>query len=432
MISNYREHQQSPCDYTGRVVNRVAIAAIIAFVFMLCLAMTQAAQAQTYHVIHNFTGGEDGAYPATGLTIDGSGNIYGTAFGGGAQGFGTIFNLDNDGGGWFLTPIYAFPEGDEGAGPSGTLVIGPNGALYGSTAAGGGGPCLSENGYRGCGTIYSLQPPATAPATVIFNWLATTLYRFSQTNGAYPQGPLTFDSSGNIYGTAVNGGNAGWGLIYELVPNGSGWTQNVLYQAQGDGDGAYPFGGVVFDQSGNLYGVFSQNGPNNNGAVYELSPSGSGWQESTVHSFTFNGDDGSTPQGGLIVDTSGNLYGSTVHDINGGGTIFEMQSGGGWSYDFIYGLTGGIELGPYDKLAMDAAGNLYGTTYGDGLYGYGSVFKLTRSQNGWTYSSLHDFTGGTDGSNPICRLVIDSSGNLYGTAGGGGPYGKGLVFQITP
>jgi uncharacterized repeat protein (TIGR03803 family) len=109
-----------------------------------------------------------------------------------------------------------------------------------------------------------------------------------------------------------------------------------------------------------------------------------------------------------------------------------MQSGGGWSYDFIYGLTGGIELGPYDKLAMDAAGNLYGTTYGDGLYGYGSVFKLTRSQNGWTYSSLHDFTGGTDGSNPICRLVIDSSGNLYGTAGGGGPYGKGLVFQITP
>lgn len=400
---------------------------------MLGLAMMPVAQAQNFQVIYNFTGGADGAYPSTGLTIDGVGNIYGTAFGGGTKGYGTIFNLDNDGSGWALAPVYSFQAGSDGAGPIGAVAIGPDGSVYGSTSAGGGGPCLSENGYRGCGTVYSLRPPQRAPHTAVYNWSSTILHRFSINDGSYPQGPLTFDSSGNIYGTTVNGGNAGWGLIYKLIPSGGGWSQDILYQAQGNGDGEYPWDGVVFDQSGNLYGVFTQSGPNNYGALYELSPSGSGWKESTVHSFTYSGNNGSTPQGGPIFDNSGNLYGSTVHDVSGGGTVFEMtRSGGGWSYNFLYGLTGGIGLGPYDKLTMDAAGNLYGTTYGDGQYGYGSVFKLTRSGGGWTYSSLHDFTGGKDGANPICQLVFDASGNLYGTAISGGAHNVGVVFEITP
>lgn len=434
MIPNYRENQKLSCDYAGRAVKRARILSTIALAFILGLAITPTAQAQTYQVIYNFTGGADGAYPSTGLTIDGPGNIYGTAFGGGgAQKFGTVFNLDNDGGGWSLAPIYAFQAGSDGAGPISALVIGPDGALYGSTSAGGGGPCVSGSGYHGCGTVYSLRPPSQAPATVLYNWSSTILHRFSITDGSYPQGALTFDSSGNIYGTTVNGGDAGWGVIYKLTPSGGGWTQDILYQAQGNGDGASPMGGIVFDQSGNLYGVFTQNGPNNNGAVYELSPSGSGWRESTVHSFTYHGTDGSTPQGGPIFDNAGNLYGSTVHDVNGGGTVFEMErSGGGWSYNFLYGLSGGIDLGPYDKLTMDAAGNLYGTTYADGQYGYGSVFKLTRSSGGWTYASLHDFTGGRDGANPICQLVFDSSGNLYGTATNGGTKNMGVVFEITP
>jgi len=433
VISTYREHQRLLCGDAECAGKRVGISSLIALAFIIGLATTPTVQAQTYQVIYNFTGRQDGAYPSTGLTVDGSGTLYGTAFGGGTPGYGTVFTLTNAGGGWLFTPIYSFHAGSDGAGPIGALVVGPDGALYGSTSAGGQGPCVSGSGYRGCGTIYSLRPPSRAPVSVIVNWSSTTLYRFSQTDGAYPQGQLTFDSSGNIYGTAMNGGDADWGVIYQLVNSGDSWSENILYQAQGDGDGAFPSGGVVFDQSGNLYGVFSQNGPNNNGAVYELSPSGSGWQESTVHSFTYQGDDGSTPQGGLFFDNAGNLYGTTVHEVSGGGTAFVLQpSGGSWSYDFIYGLSGGLELGPYDKLTMDAAGNLYGTTFADGTYGYGTVFKLTPSGSGWTYSALHNFTGGSDGGDPICRLVIDSNGNLYGTASAGGSKNKGVVFEITP
>ncbi len=433
MIPSYTQQDQLSCENAGLAVKR-GISSIISLVFIVGLVMTGSVQAQRFQVLHTFTGGADGANPSTGLTIDGSGNIYGTAFGGGTQGYGTVFDLGDDGGGgWSLTPIYSFQEGTDGAGPAGSLVVGPDGALYGSTAAGGGGPCSDEDGYRGCGTVFMLRPQGGPPLTVLHSWLSTILYRFSDTDGADPQGPLTFDSAGNIYGTTTSGGDAGWGLIYELVASGGGWTQNILYQAQDDGDGAYPWGGVVFDQSGNLYGVFSQNGPDDYGAVYKLSPTGSGWQESTIHAFTFTGDNGSTPQSGLVFDNAGNLYGTTVHDRNGGGTLFEMERSGNWSYSLVYGLSGGINLGPYDKLAMDASGNLYGTTYGDGQYGYGSVFKLTASGGGgWTYTLLHAFSGGSDGGNPICQLAIDSSGNLYGTTTGGGAYNKGVVFEITP
>jgi uncharacterized repeat protein (TIGR03803 family) len=290
---------------------------------------------------------------------------------------------------------------------------------------------VSSNGYRGCGTIYKLRPPAPSPGA-FFNWTSTTLFRFSNTNGSYPQGALTFDSAGNIYGNAVNGG-AGWGLIFKLVHSGSSWNESVLYQAEPNGNGAYPFGGVVADHSGNLYGVFSQSPPLGYGMVYELSPSGSGWTERTVHAFTFSGSNGAYPQSGLITDSSGNMFGTTVHDFNGGGNVFELEpSGGSWTYAQVYGLSGGINLGPYDKMTMDAAGNLYGTTYADGRYGYGSVFKLTKSHGSWTYNTLHDFTGGSDGGNPDCQLVFDSAGNLYGTTLGGGSHHDGVIFQITP
>jgi uncharacterized repeat protein (TIGR03803 family) len=329
--------------------------------------MGQTAQSQTYNVIHNFTGGEDGAYPYAGLTINAAGNMmYGTTFGGGANGYGTVFSLHNSGASWALRPLYPFAGGNDGEGPVARVMIGANGALYGSTSAGGGGPCQQSNGYLGCGTVFSLRPPARAPGSAIYNWISTVLYRFSGSDGQYPQGDLTFDLAGNIYGTTVGGGSADLGLIYSLAPSNGGWTQNILYQAQGNGDGEYAWGGVVFDQFGNLYGIFGQNGPYGYGAIYELTPSGSGWSESTIHGFTYHGNDGANPQGGLILDALGNLYGTTVHSPMGGGTVFEMVPlGGSWSYDFLYGFSGGIDLGPYDKLLMDVAGNLYGTTFGD-------------------------------------------------------------------
>jgi len=402
-------------------------------IVLAMLVMVAPALAQTYNVIYNFTGGNDGASPFAGLSIDAAGRLYGTAFAGGSGHFGTVFELKRSGSGWTLDPLYTFSGGNDGEGPVSRVVRGLDGALYGATSAGGGGACNTHNGYLGCGTIYKLLPPATAPGSVIVNWSSATIYRFSGTDGAYPQGDLTFDAAGNMYGTTINGGSAGWGTIYKLVPHNGSWSHTMLYQAQGDGDGEYAWGGIVFDRSGNIYGVFSANGPDGYGAVYKLAPAGSGWNESTVHAFSYQGDDGANPQGGLIADSSGNLYGSTVHSRNGGGTVFELAtSGGSWDMEFLAGLSGGIDLGPYDKLAMDAHGNLYGTTFAEGQYGLGSVFKLTPSSGGWSYSSLHDFAGGSDGANPMCSLVFDSEGNLYGTASGGGASGKGVVFQIRP
>lgn len=435
MMSNHTESRDMVSGRRWHLARSIRSAALVLLALIaIVTAMGPTALGQTFTVIHNFTGGVDGANPSAGVTIDANNNIYGTTFAGGGVGrFGTVFSLDNDGGGWTLDVLYAFAGGQDGAGPAARLIIGQDGILYSTTSAGGGGPCLQSNGYRGCGTVYSIRPPAQAPATVVFDWSSTILYRFSGSNGSYPQGELTFDQAGNIYGTTADGGSAGLGLIYSLTPSNGGWAQSILYQPQGNGDGAYPWNGVVFDQSGNLYGTFTDNGPHGYGAVYELAPSGSGWSESTIYGFTYQGNDGANPQGGLIIDQSGNLYGSTVHRAAGGGTVFELvPSGGGWSYDFIYGLSGGIDLGPYDKLLLDSSGNLYGTTFGDGRYGYGSVFKLAPSGGGWNYTSLHDFTGRSDGANPTCRLAFDSSGNLYGTASSGGAYAKGVVFQITP
>ena len=146
---------------------------------------------------------------------------------------------------------------------------------------------------------------------------------------------------------------------------------------------------------------------------------------------------GNDPWAGLIIDPSGNLYGTTTGGGSGsGGTVFELTPANvGWTFKTLYSFSGNGG-GPSDKLVMDAAGNLYGTTYIDGAYGYGTVFKLTPSNGGWTYTSLHDFTGGSDGANPISSLVFDANGNLYGTASQGGtgncPGGCGVVFEITP
>jgi uncharacterized repeat protein (TIGR03803 family) len=429
---NHKQGRGLLGTHTRLAARCATLAFLMVFVFTW-LGTTSPAWAQTYHVIYNFTGGPDGASPFTGLTIDAGGNIYGTAFSGGVAGFGTVFSLNSSGSGWILSPLHSFAGGNDGAGPVGRLIVGPDGLVYGSTSAGGGNPCADYNGNQGCGTVYTLRPPPHAPASVMVNWASNVLYRFSGSDGAYPQGDLTFDQAGNIYGTTINGGSADWGVVYSLTRSGGGWTQSLLYQAGHDGDGQYPWGGIAFDSSGNLYGTFSQTGPGGYGSVYKLARSGSGWVETLIHSFTFHGNDGAAPQGGLISDAAGNLYGTTVHDATGGGTVFELtSSGGNWTYNFMYGLTGGIDLGPYDKLLMDASGNLYGTTFGDGQYGYGSVFKLTHSGGGWTYTSLHDFTGGSDGSNPMCRLVFDASGNLFGTASGGGAHQDGVIFQITP
>jgi uncharacterized repeat protein (TIGR03803 family) len=278
--------------------------------------------------------------------------------------------------------------------------------------------------------VFHLTPPATVPKTALSSWNETVLYRFTGgSDGGNPQGGVSFDGLGNIYGTTTQGGGspACCGTVYSLTPSGGGWIETVLYSP---GDDNSLGGGVIFDRSGSLYGESC------GGGIYELSPSGSGWIAQTLYNFT-GGSDGQCPFGGLIIDNSGNLYGTTLYDGDGGGgTVFGLTAAnGGWLFNLLYGLSGAgqyLYRGPWDKLVMDSAGNLYGTTFIDGAYGAGSVFKLTPSNGSWTYTSLHDFTDGNDGGFPKSNLVLDANGNLYGTASTGGTYGQGVVFEITP
>jgi uncharacterized repeat protein (TIGR03803 family) len=396
------------------------------------ILLHRSAQAQTYNVVYNFTGGNDGATPLAGVTIDRVGNLYGTTSVGGGQGFGTVFHLVHAGHDWRFFLLYTFlGETDltsDGGSPYARVVIGPDGLLYGTTHFGGDGPGCES--WHGCGTVFSVKPGKT-----VGPWEETVLYRFGVDGGSNPDyGDVVFDKNGNLYGTTRNGGAYWQGTVYELTTNGGIWTEKVLYSFAGSPDGASPLSGPVFDQAGNLYGTTSAGGANGWGTLYQLSPSGSGWIETILDSFQ-NGSAGLTPTAGVIFDPSGNLYGATqTGGSGGGGTLFELSPlwGGSWNLSTLYGFLGPALGGPFRSVAMDAAGNLYGTTAGDGTHLWGSVFKMTPSNGGWIYTSLHDFTGGADGGTPYGGLVFGAGGNLYGTTSIGGAYGDGVVFEITP
>jgi len=410
---------------------RISVLLPIAVMIALAVVLTPSAQAQTFAVLHNFTGGQDGSQPVAGLTIDQAGNLYGTASAGGA-GYGTVFKLTHKHSAWTLGPLYSFLGGNDGAGPVARPVLGKNGTLYGSTAAGGGGACSKIYEYSGCGMIFNLRPPAAACKSALCFWSETVLYRFAGgSDGAYPIGQLVFDQSGDIYGTTFDYLQFGsLGTVFELTPSGGGWTKSDAHRFDGT-DGQYPTAGLIFDPSGNLYGTTYYGGAHGYGAVYELTPSGSGWTENVLYSFQ-NGNDGADVAAGLVFDNSGNLYGAaSAGGSGGGGTVFELTpSGGHWTLSVIYSFAG--SGGPASSLVMDTSGNLYGTTVADGAYGAGNAFKLTSSGGGWTYTDLYDFTGDSDGASPFGGVTLDTNGNLYGTTESGGANGYGVIWEITP
>jgi uncharacterized repeat protein (TIGR03803 family) len=405
--------------------NLCAATTALAFAFALTFATIPAAQAQTYTVLHNFTNGADGEYPTGSLVMDAAGNLYGIASGG-------VFKLAHNGGGWILSRLYTFQGvllGD-GQNPTG-VIVGPDGSLYGTTANGGlsGSPCPAQ----GCGTVFRLTPPATFCKAVFCPWTETVLYRFAGSPDGSEPGIqlLVFDSAGNLYGTTFVGGSTGNGTVWELTPSNGTWTERILYSFAGGSDAAQPFSGVIFDSAGDLYGGSDYGGTYGLGAIYRLTPSGSGWTETVLHSFQLT--EGKYPQSGLIFDKVGNLYGGTLRGgPHNGGTVFQLTpSNGGWTFSLPFSFQG--TGGPLCSLVVDAEGNLYGTTNGDGYYGRGSIFKLTPGSGGWTYTSLHDFTGGGDGGDPWGNSVgFDANGNFYGTTVEGGAYGAGVVWEVTP
>jgi uncharacterized repeat protein (TIGR03803 family) len=396
---------------------RRAAMAALAMALTLTVVTTHAAHAQSYRVLHTFSNGQDGGSPYAGLTMD-KGNLYGTTLIGGA-GYGTVFKMTHKGSGWTFDPLYSFAGGNDGFEPAARVIFGPNGTLYGTTMGGGGG--------QSQGIVFNLKPSPRACVAALCPWGETVLYRFNvPANGSAPgYADVIFDPAGNLYGTTTAGGANSEGVVYELTPSG---TESPIYSLT-DSSGAFPYSGVIFDQSGNLYGTAIRGGGAGLGAAYELTPSGSGWMENTIYSV--QGAAGQFPYGGLISDRSGNLYGTTNAGGKGGGAVFELTpSNGKWAPTVLYSFSNG-NSGPYSGVTIDALGNLYGTTYADGAHGKGSVFKLTLSNGTWSEQDLYSFTGGSDGANPIGGVVLDASGNLYGTASGGGS-GSGVVWEIAP
>jgi len=437
-------------SWTLRLNLQPVTAALAIAILFAAAVLTQSAQAQTFTVIHTFTGlGEDGANPYAGLVMDRGGNLYGvTEYGGTGpcstqytQGCGTVFKMKPTGSGWTYEPLYSFTgaSNNDGAYPYfGGLTIGPDGSLYGTTTEGG----LNEScdGNPGCGTVFNLKPGPTRPATALTPWAEKVLYRFQQApDGNVPDGLLAFDAAGNIYGTTVYGGTNNyyyWGTVFELTPSAGQWTEKLIYSFYGEpDDGAQSFSGVVADQNGNLYGTTFAGGTDNAGTLFQLSPSGSGWKESILYKFITNG---TQPYSTPIFDSAGNLYGgTTAGERTNSPVIYEISPPYlGGQYSILYTFDGYYDGGPAAPLLMDAAGNLFGTTKGQNSP-YGTVFEISPSSGGWVYTLLHQFTRGNDGGNPYSNVVMDAQGNLYGTASvGGGPTycsgGCGVVWEITP
>ncbi len=313
----------------------------------------------------------------------------------------------------------------DGNEPVGPLVFDGSGNLYGTT---------SNGGIYGWGTVFKLTSGSDG-------WSQTSLISFNGIGAAWPTSPLTFDSSGNLYGTTWFGGVLNDGTAFELTPSSSGpWNETSLHDFSPHGhDGTFPRSGIIFDKLGNAYGTTTGGGLYGNGTVFQLSPlPGGGWKENILHNF--HDTDGWQPTPGLVMDSAGNLYGTTGFGglssacNSGCGVAFEVSPTpqGGWKEKVIFNFSNSSGSSPFTPLSIDSTGNLYGMTTGGGRYGLGGVFELSRATGTWKLTILHNFNSSGDGNNGSGALAFDAAGNIYGATGYGGTYGVGTVFELSP
>jgi uncharacterized repeat protein (TIGR03803 family) len=448
----------------GSSMSRIQLTtgACVLSVGLALTAFAAPAQAKGYKQLYAFQGGTaDGAEPETALLAY-KGDFYGTTCIGGAYGAGTIFKLAYKNHKSTETRLYSFTGGSDGSCPGGPLVADKSGNFYDAAYQGGG----STNCSGGCGTAFKFTPVSST---------LTVLHTFQGgSDGAIPNLGVIIDKKGNLYGTTTVGGGGncnasgnppGCGTVFKVT---SGGTETVLYPFQGGtGDGALPFGNLVADSSGNLYGTTFDGGLTTCvgylnvvgcGTVFKLAPlpkRQTQWTESVLYYFCSqaNCGDGAMPDlEPLILDENGNLYGTTYqgganYSTCGGygcGTVFELAPNGTESvlYSFCSLANCSDGADPGASLIFDGKGNLYSTTQvggsgncsSEGLSGCGIVFKLAPKGKSWTETVLHSFAGGSDGAVPAAGLIADKPGNLYSTTVEGGSAncsgGCGTIFKV--
>jgi uncharacterized repeat protein (TIGR03803 family) len=416
-------------------------------------------------VLYSFcakSGCTDGEGPYAGLVMDAAGNLYGTTASGGAQGDGTAFELTPNTARtkWRETVLYSFcaqSDCTDGSDPYAGLIMDAAGNLYGTTYGG---------GLYGYGTVFALTPPAKGKIPWTHKMLYSFCAQGGTacTDGGQPVAGLIMNGAGKLYGTTDGGGLYGYGTVFELTRRTTGktaWTEKVLYSfcPKSDcPDGAGPLAGLIMDAAGNLYGTTQYGGvPEDLGTAFELTPPAKGetvWRHRVLYSFCEQGGtactDGEMPTAGnLVLDAAGNLYGMTyaggAHDV---GTVFELtppaKGEALWRHKVLHSFCARSSCidghTPFAGLIIDAAGNLYGTTDLGGARGGGTAFELTppaKGKTAWTEQVLYSFcerSGCTDGVEPTAGLIMDAAGELYGTSFYGGAHGidYGTVFELTP
>jgi uncharacterized repeat protein (TIGR03803 family) len=384
---------------------------VVAFI-LLAFGSADAAE----NVIYYFNG-VDGAFPYNGVIFKG-GNLYGVTYAGGVYGYGTVFELTPNGSAWTETVLYSFTGGSDGAFPFADLTFDAAGNLYGTTLNG---------GTYGGGVVFELTPAQSG-------WTETVLRSFRtrpHSSSAYPS-RLTYKGR-KLYGTITAEGAYGAGAVFELVQSKQGWSGKTLYNFSGGNDGGGPAGGLTFDATGNLYGTAQGGGSGSGGVVFELTPSGGRWTETVLYNFQCCDGDGIVPSG-VNMSKAGNLFGTTTQGgtgscfgYNGCGTVWELtHSDAGWTENVLYNFAGaGDGNWPNSDLLINRAG-IFGTTRGL-VSGDTTVFQLTPSGNGWTNTVLFDYGvgGGLYGG-----VISGPDGSLYGTRFEGGQ-NYGYVFQLS-
>ncbi len=368
--------------------------------------------------------GTDGAYPFAGLTINASGDLFGTTENGGSNNDGTVFELVNNGDGNYTTNTLASFSGSNGANLYSSLIADVSGNLFGTTRYG---------GTNGVGTVFELVNNGGG------NYTPATLLNFNAaTTGRNPTNGLIADSAGDLFGTAPEGGANGAGTVFELVNNGGGnYTPAILASFSSVGEEQYPYAGLLANASGDLFGTTEEGGSNDNGAVFELVNNGAGsYTPTTLASFT--GPNGSLPfTGDLIADREGDLFGTAPGGgAYGGGTVFELVNTGfgGYTPTTLFNFNGTDGSDPNDGLIVDSAGDLFGTTETGGTTGAGTAFELANNGRGnYMLTTLVNFGSGfgATGVYPMSGLTANASGDLFGTTPNGGANSEGTVFEIT-